>query len=134
MPKSSPWFEILLVARKLSPDLRHLFTAAQLAEAARIAPGPRSAPAQIASAWMSKFVKWGYATRVGGIEGAGVRMANTYAVTDKGHAAEPREGRAAQIERLVAAVRAYQAARGTRGEAGSFKNLVDTCDAIEGKD
>jgi len=131
VPKAAPWFETLLAARQLSPDPKHFFTAAQLAQAADIQPGPRSTREQIASAWMSKFVKWGYALSVGKIEGAGVRMNNTYVVTDKGHAAEPREGRATQLDHLVEAVRAFQAAVGTRNEAGAYKRMVDACDAIE---
>jgi hypothetical protein len=131
VPKSDLWFEILLSARKLSPDKTRAFTSAQLAQGADIQPGPKSTREQIASAWMSKLVKWGYALHAGKVEGAGVRMTNTYVVTDKGHEAEAREGRGAQLGRLVEAVRAFQATRGSRNEANAYKNLIDMCDAIQ---
>lgn len=56
------WFEVLKAARKL--DQHGNFTAIQLVVEAGIQNGERSTASQIASAWLGKFILWGYADRV----------------------------------------------------------------------
>lgn len=90
MPKSSSgaWWEILIAARELAGDPVALtgagsdtVLASDLAEAAGI-------PTKLASGWLGKFVRWGYAARVGVQRGAPGRPRTLYVITRWGMSRE----------------------------------------------
>ena len=66
-----PWYKVLLAARRLCTEkepkkpTNALFTASDLSSAAKIKPGEKATSEKIASGWLGKFVRWGYALRVG---------------------------------------------------------------------
>lgn len=124
---SVTWFEVLMAAR----EFKDPFTKDDLADAAGISAGPKSSPGRIASAWLTKFARWGYVRRVGEIKGAGIRPTYQYKVTEKGAAVKLREGVDTQIKRLIETIAAFKEARGTRDEARAYKDLVDLCDETE---
>jgi hypothetical protein len=109
------WYDVLEAARGLHGNPKGPFTKDDLAQAAGIQDGPKSLAGRIASAWLTKFVKWGYVERVGEIPGAGIRPTYQYAVTEKGLTAKYREGTDAQLSRLMDAVRMFAPGRPRRG-------------------
>jgi hypothetical protein len=124
------WFEVLERAREICPDGERRFTAAELADHAALAAGGAAKPEQIASAWLAKFVKWGYATRTGKRPGP-FRPLTLYVLTRLGLTCVRGEPLHERFVRLVAAVRGFQKARGTRGEAAASADLIQTCDEVE---
>lgn len=134
MPRRSqvaPWFRVLEAARALSPDDAHRFTAPQLALQAGLRDTADSQASQIASAWITKFIQWGYAVRCGKTQGEGLRPLNLYSLTEKGRTCVPREGRASKILRLLTAIRAFQKARGTSAEPAAVAALFRTADEVD---
>jgi len=77
------WFQILLAARRLATKHPNQFTSAELARAAGIRSTERSSAVHIASAWCSKFAKWGYLVRVDAVPTLGTAW-NVWTVTDAG--------------------------------------------------
>jgi hypothetical protein len=121
------WFEVLERAREICPDGERRFTAADLADHAALAAGGAAKPEQIASAWLSKFVKWGYATRAGRRPGP-FRPLTLYVLTRLGLTCVRREALQSRLDRLVAAVRRFVGSRGNGKEEGAaFAALVRTC-------
>lgn len=119
------WFAVLEAARVLCPTGEEPFGAGALARGARIQKGARSTPDQIASAWLGKFVKWGYARHAGTSQEGG-RWRRRYVLTEYGLEVEVRAGRQELCTRLVGAVRTFEAARGTRREGAAWKALLET--------
>jgi hypothetical protein len=136
MPRSTqvapPWFRVLEAARRLSPRASHRFTAAQLAAEAGILDTKKSRGSQIASAWLSKFVRWGYVDFVEKIDAGGIRPTNAYAVTQAGHDCEVTEGCPSKLSRLIGAVRAFEKARRTAKEDVAFAALIRQAEEVEG--
>lgn len=128
------WFNILQVARTLCPDGKTPFGSGDLSRKARIAEGASSRPEQIASAWLGKFVRWGYAKRVGTSESAERRWRRAYVLTDFGLTVQPAAGRFEKCETLTKALRDYQKAKGTRLEEKSWKTLLKACERVEEAD
>jgi hypothetical protein len=150
---SKGWFEILEICRAIS-STSSSFTASDLAMAAKIEdipPRPKpdgsgmtegSKKEQIASAWLSKFVKWKYASVSGKKDTGGRRPANLYMLTDTGKTCVLREGRAAmdpaalgsqeppqapdrvKLAGLVDAFYDYAAKRGTKQEEEAFQTVL----------
>lgn len=118
------WFTVLEAARGLSPDSNHPFTAPGLAEILRC-------PGREASGWLYKFKRWGYVEVTGQVQGNSIRPLNVFVVTEKGHACKPRESRERQLALLVGAVRAYERARGAKGETAAWKALLKVCKEVE---
>lgn len=79
------WFSILEAARQLSEDG---FTAEELAQEAEIEGTEISKPAKIASAWLSKFHRWGYVLQAG-TASSGRRWVRVWKLTDWGFEYEP---------------------------------------------
>lgn len=131
MPKSLSWFDVLEAARKLSPDDARNFTAHDLAVAAGIRDTTSSTASQIATAWLSKFVRWKYVAVVGKVDGESGRQTSSYRLTDVGRTCEPKEGRNSRMERLLEAVRAYQKAKGGKGDAAAYAQLMKVADEVE---
>lgn len=136
-PGTPPWFKALEAARELSPRDTNHFTAVQLAAQAGIEDTVDregkviSRGSQIASAWLSKFVRWGYVDFVEKIDAGGIRPTNSYVVTKLGRECEVTEGCPAKLIRLIAAVRAVQKVyRTPKGEA-AFGALVKLADELE---
>jgi len=130
-PTPAPWFRVLEAARKLSPGDRHVFTAAHLVKELGIEGTTDSKASQIASAWMGKFVRWGYARRVGQIAGNGARPNTQYVLTPDGRTCKQRTGKATKLANLVKAVRILQKVKGTRGETSAYTELLRACDEME---
>jgi len=80
-----PWQGILLAMRTCKAP----FGAAELAAAAGLSPGPRSTAEAIASAWLGKMVRWGYAVRVAREAGRRGRARTLYEVTRWGRKYAP---------------------------------------------
>jgi DNA-binding PadR family transcriptional regulator len=78
-----------------------------------------------ASAWISKFVRWGYAKRIGLEENPGRKPRGVYSLTDYGLSVEPKKMN--RLSRLVDAVESYEKARGSAKEAVAFTQLIKTC-------
>lgn len=133
MSKPTSWYSILDSARKFSPDERKPFTAPDLARVAGLQDTESSTASQIATAWLSKFVKWGYVRIIGKVTGESGRQTNAYVISENGRACEQKEGRGSQVARLLAAVRAYQKVRGQGGkpEATAFAQMVKVADEVE---
>lgn len=130
-PGTPPWFKALEAARKLSPRPDRHFTAAQLADEAQIADTEKSRGSQIASAWLSKFVRWGYVNFVEKVDAGGIRPTNSYVVTKTGHTCEVTEGCPSKLSGLVGAVRAFEKARRTPKEEAAFAALIRQTDEVE---
>jgi hypothetical protein len=80
--KAAPvWWSLLLEARKLKAG----FTAQELASAGEIG-------ASVASAWLGKFVAWGYAERAGS-RAAPPRWIRLYTLTERGQTRRRPTGR-----------------------------------------
>jgi len=126
-----PWFRVLEAARSLSPREDRTFTAAQLAAEAGIEQTSKSRPSQIAAAWLSKLVRWGYVNFAGKIDAGGIRPTNSYVVTPAGRTCEVTEGCTARLARLVSGVRALEKARRTPKEDAAFGALVKLADEME---
>jgi hypothetical protein len=77
------WYDILLGARRASHKGTRHITARDLASEVRIPASERSGPEKLASAWLGKFVRWGYAVRSGHIQGE-KRWSRTYSLTKYG--------------------------------------------------
>lgn len=75
MPKRAPWYSILLVARTIVKE-REILTSSSLAKKADI-------PVNVASAWLGKFYRWGYALK-SGIQRSKGRPAYIWGLTDWG--------------------------------------------------
>jgi hypothetical protein len=77
-----PWYDVLKAARRASKNGTDLLTAAALSEDGFFKPyGDRGI--HVASAWLSKFVRWGYAVREGS-QPSGKAWARTYRLTKWG--------------------------------------------------
>jgi hypothetical protein len=130
---------VLEAARKLSPDDRYFFTAARLSADLKLKDtiNPNtgkiaSKATQIASAWLGKFVRWGYVLRAGQVSVGRGRAATKYALTDKGRSCEQIDGKLTKLANLVKAVRAFEKARGTQVEIGAYVVLLETCNRVAG--
>jgi hypothetical protein len=130
-PETPPWFRVLKAARKLSPRDTHHFTAVQLAAEAEIEStiDPKtgkviSRGSQIASAWLSKFVRWGYVDFVEKIDAGGIRPTNSYVLTKVGRKCEVTEGCPSKLTRLIEAVQVFEKARRTRNEEDAYAALI----------
>lgn len=127
-----PWFRALEAARELSPKDTHHFTAVQLAAQAGIGDTEKSRGSQIASAWLSKFVRWGYVNFVEKIDAGGVRPTNSYVVTKLGRECEVTEGCPSKLAGLISAVRAFEKARRTQKEEAAFAAMIRRADEVGG--
>lgn len=130
-PGAPPWFQALEAARKLSPRDTHHFTAAQLAAEAGIEDTEKSRGSQIASAWLSKFMKWGYVNFVGKVDAGGIRQTNSYVVTKLGRECEVTEGCPGKLVRLITAVRVYEKSRKTSREEAAYRALLQVTGEME---
>lgn len=130
-PDTPPWFRVLEAARKLSPRDSHHFTAVDLAREAGLEDTEKSRGSQIAAAWLSKFVKWGYVNFVEKINAGGIRPTNSYVVTPDGRACEVTEGCVARLARLVAAVRNFQKVHRTPKAEAALGELFKLADEME---
>jgi|GEM_PF-4015726 hypothetical protein len=131
-PGAPPWFRVLEAARKLSPRDSHHFTAVDLAREAGLEDTAKSRGSQIAAAWLSKLVKWGYVNFVEKIDAGGIRPTNSYVVTPAGRTCEVTEGCTARLARLVAGVRALQKVYRTPKAEAAFDALVKLADEMDG--
>lgn len=88
------WYDVFKAARKIGSKeekrdgKRFLvaapFTAAQLAIAAKLKGTSKSTPQRIASAWIGKFVRWGYAATYETAKSTGGRPPVIYVLTKWG--------------------------------------------------
>lgn len=91
------WFGILESARLLGSK----FTALDLKNATEITE------LKLASAWLSKFLKWGYVAKLGTQEGGGKKPFTVYSLTDYGKSVAPKASHRKRLEHLLAAVDSY---------------------------
>lgn len=129
MAEKPPWFTYLESARELARK-KSEFTAKDFADAAGIEGTGASAPNQIATAWLSKFVRWKYVEIVGKEKGDGIRPSNVYSITDTGLKCELTLGPSSKLDRLLAAVRGFREALGTPREAAARKLLFKEADEV----
>lgn len=127
-----PWFRILAAARSLSRRDGETFTASQLAQEAGIEATAKSRPSQIAAAWLSKLVDWGYVNYSGKVSVGGIRQANAYVVTKTGRTCEVTEGCPGKLVRLITAVRVFEKSRKTPREEAAYRALLETTKGLEG--
>lgn len=144
------WFEILKAARGIPPnkDSELIFTVKDLSAAVGFSKTKSGcSPDQVASAWICKFVKWGYAEKVGTIPNPGHKPITTYTLTKEGREVKQRLSEVGQqladvqkelsetdkqisdFDDLREAVRVFEAARITRrtsmGKKGEPKAIQD---------
>lgn len=123
----SDWFNLLQLARGLSPKQKDTFTVRDLAKKA----GWEGKDMQIASGWLYKFRKWGYVNVVGTEEVGSVRPLNVYVVTPKGHECKPRAGREVQLKALLEAIGELRVAMGTKNQAKALQKVFELAVQIE---
>lgn len=96
------WYGVLkairdVVSAKGGDPLEAAFTAEELAEEAGMAQSKSGAsPSWIASAWLGKFVRWGYVVRGGKAPNVAGRAVQTYRITAWGmkkYAPKGKQGR-----------------------------------------
>lgn len=92
------WFNILEEARVFS-ELEESFSLADLVKCLKLKP-------YVASAWIGKFIRWGYIERIGSTPNPGHKPCAVYRVTKKGFEAEDLSKKT-----LAKALRAYFRAR-----------------------
>lgn len=128
----SEWFRLLKVCRTLPL----VFTAQDLANEARILPGTKKSPdqkyqasgTQKASAYLAKFAKLGYVRRVGVAMGEGRGNHPTlYEITSFGKAYEAGTG---GVAALLAAILAFEKARGLPGEERAYKAMLKAAEFV----
>ena len=78
------WYGILEAIRRLVRRPKDPFTASQLAREADLKTTKKSSGQQIASAWLSKFVGWGYVLRMGNAPPTFGRPERLYVLTEWG--------------------------------------------------
>lgn len=124
------WYRILQAACRLCQDGKTEFTSHMLAREAGL-HGPRAG--QVASAWLAKFVRWGYVSkrRKAIPLPHGGRPSNAYLVTEKGRDCAPREGRVSQLHRLVGAVREFEGAKTAGRRANAWAALLSVTSEVE---
>lgn len=82
-----------------------------------------------ASAWISKFVKWGYVKRIGSAPNKGRKPKGVYELTDYGRKVSPKHVN--RLALMLEASKAALAARGTKGEALAMNRLLKLTHEIE---
>lgn len=82
-----------------------------------------------ASAWISKFVKWGYAKRVGSTPNDGRKPTGLYELTAYGREVSPKHVN--RLALMLEASKAAEAARGTKSEAAAMGRLFKLTREIE---
>lgn len=138
------WFGILGAVRDLCPKIGSAFTAKDLNKLVKFPDTEKCTGDQIASAWICKFVKWGYAEKAGTLQNPGHKPLTTYTLTKVGREAELE---LSDLDQLRDAVRAYEVARnarqasmGKKGEATpksvqeedkAFLALLDLCNKLD---
>lgn len=127
-PQDPAWYRILEAARELSGRDRSDFTSADLAARAGIRPTGVGTPNQVASAWLGKLRGWGYVEVVGSAPKGPGRPANIFRITEKGLGCRPEPG---FRQRLIDAIRHFQAAYGTKAQDAAFRVLVAAADQVE---
>jgi DNA-binding IclR family transcriptional regulator len=88
------WIEYLLELRDIA-NAGEAITASSLSERTGI-------PAGVASAWLGKFVRWGYVVRSGSASGE-KRWVRVYELTKWGHKYDPKYSQRKPVPRKVAA-------------------------------
>lgn len=129
MPKtqSTAWYQLLAIAR----DLESPFPATSLAEAAALAGTEKSTASQIATAWLSKFVKWGYAEVVKREQGVSGRTVSFYSLTEKGVTCRLVESREVRLDRLIKAVEEFRVSVGTKSQNTKWQALIKVHDSVK---
>lgn len=122
------WFGVLEAARKIAPKEDSQFTSISLANAVRFRQVGRKTPQQVSATWISKFVKWGYARRVGDEANPGHKPLGVYVLTKYGREVERQIPKVDQLRDLI---RQFEAARGTPKEMTVWKNLIALCDKLD---
>lgn len=120
------WFKILEAARELAPEAGNPFTAAELSRQGNLSSAEQADAAQIAAAWIGKFVKWGYARKIGETKNPGKKPQSIYTLTDYGLTVVPKASHKDRLERLLEAVDTFQKLRGKRSEGQAWEDLLKT--------
>jgi hypothetical protein len=129
MSKNPGWHDILTAAKKFDGE----FIASELAAAAEISGTDSSSATQIASAWLLKFHKWGYAAKTGERATGGPRAAITYRLTPKGQECQLQESLESRFARLLGAVKGYQDSigKGQALETAAWKKLNKVASEVD---
>lgn len=117
MPTS--WFEVLESARVLSSSEKSNFTAADLMRAAHLSE------LKLASAWLSKFAKWGYVIKAGVEPGAGKKPFTVYKLSNYGKTVEPKSSHRQRLEQLLAGVDRLTRSLGKPEASQAIEELSD---------
>lgn len=85
------WFQVLEAARRISEvSPTGEFTASELALEAGLQESKKSTADQLASAWLGKFCRWGYALRTGSSPGQ-KKWIRVYTLTKFGKEMKPND-------------------------------------------
>jgi hypothetical protein len=111
------WFSLLERIRKLDGPFRTSTVAG-----AGLSP-------KDASAWISKFVKWGYAKRTGSSPNGSHKPTGIYELTDYGMKVSPKHVN--RLALMLEASKALEEVRGTKSEAAAMGRLFKLAHEIE---
>jgi hypothetical protein len=84
------WYSVLKIVRRIA-SRKEVFNSTDLAQEAGIKDTEKSEAHQIASAWLGKFVRWGYVVRAG--QEPGERSWRGYRLTSWGARFRPGQKR-----------------------------------------
>ncbi len=135
-PGFPTWFRILESVRKISLDGQRSFTAAELAQEAALERVGSATEQQLASGWLSKFVRWGYVVHDGTAKPEGAnRWIRKYQITKFGKMCEPTKGGSytVPLNRLIAAAREFEAAYGKKEEALAWRQFLQVLNDIDSR-
>lgn len=139
MPKGPgfpTWFRILESVRKISLDGARSFTAAELAAEVGFERAGTATEQQLASGWLSKFVRWGYVVHDGTEKPEGApRWIRKYQITKFGKMVEPTKGGSytVPLNRLIVAAREFEQAYGKKEEALAWRQFIQVLNEIDSK-
>ena len=122
------WFGILEAVRDLCPKEDSQFTSISLVNKLRFKAVGKKSPQQVSSTWISKFVKWGYARRVGDEANPGHKPLGVYVLTKYGREVDRQVPKIDQLRDLV---RQVEGVKGTPKEASAWKALIAFCDKLD---
>jgi len=124
------WFKILEAARQLAPREGNPFTASELSEQGDLSSSDQADAPQIAAAWIGKFVKWGYARKIGEKKNPGKKPQSIYTLTDYGLTVSPKISHKDRLQQVLEAVSVFQKLRGKPAEGEAWRDLLSTAAQI----
>jgi len=122
------WFNVLEGVRKICPKDDSPFTSITLANALHFKAVGKKTVQQVSATWISKFVKWGYARRIGDEANPGHKPIAVYVLTKYGWEVKRQVPKLDQLRDLI---RQYEAVKGTSKDASAWRSLISFCDQLD---